>query len=220
MCLPHLHSSQGEPVSDRIIVIDFETTGLSPDQGDRTIEVGAVCLEGGVIVDRFQSLMNPGVRINSFIEHYTGITNAMLRRAPPIAEVMPRLAEFIASTPLIAHNASFDRKFLDAELVRIGRRRQQEVTCTVRVSRRVFPLAPNHKLGTLAEYLGLRTTGTAHRALADAEMTAQLWLAIHEHLHRRYGLREVPLFLLQQLQTIAVRLAEPYLIKFGQAQGS
>jgi DNA polymerase-3 subunit epsilon len=77
----------------RAIILDFETTGISPNCGDRTIEVGAVV--DGVIVDRFQSLMYPGMRVSGFIESYTGITNAMLRSTPPITEVMKRLAGFI-----------------------------------------------------------------------------------------------------------------------------
>ena len=64
------------------VIIDFETTGLSPGMGDRTIEVGAVFVQNNQILDRFQSLMNPGMRISSFIEEYTGITNRMLSKAP------------------------------------------------------------------------------------------------------------------------------------------
>ena len=65
--------------ADTVVVLDFETTGLSPDYGDRAIEIGAVKLVDGVLVDRFQQLMNPGQRISSFIENYTGITNSMLK---------------------------------------------------------------------------------------------------------------------------------------------
>lgn len=65
------------------VVIDFETTGLSPGYGDRTIEVGAVLISNNQIADRFQSLMNPEMRVSGFIEEYTGITNRMLTSAPP-----------------------------------------------------------------------------------------------------------------------------------------
>ena len=67
--------------ADNVVVLDFETTGLSPNQGDRAIEIGAVRLSKGVVVERFQELMNPGFRISGFIENYTGITNAMLAQA-------------------------------------------------------------------------------------------------------------------------------------------
>jgi len=75
-------------LANSVIVLDFETTGLSPDFGDRAIEIGAVTIEQGVVVDPFQGLMNPARRISAFIEDYTGITNAMLETAPPCGEVM------------------------------------------------------------------------------------------------------------------------------------
>lgn len=91
------------------ILLDFETSGLSPHYGDRAIEIGAVLIENSLIVDRFQSLMNQGFRINSFIEAYTGISNDMVEAAPPCEEVMEQFADFIGDFPLVAHNASFDR---------------------------------------------------------------------------------------------------------------
>ena len=69
-------------LANSVVVLDFETTGLSPNQGDRAIEIGAVKLENGIVTGQFQQLMNPGRRVSSFIEGYTGITNAMLSSAP------------------------------------------------------------------------------------------------------------------------------------------
>ena len=186
----------------RAIILDFETTGLSPDCGDRTIEVGAVVVEEGAIVDRFQSLMNPGIKVSGFIESYTGITNQMLSTAPPVAEVMRRLAGFIGRHPLVAHNASFDRRFLDAEFARIGHARRQEVACSMLLARRIYPEAPCHTLETLVRYKNLQTTGVHHRALADAEMTAHLWISLVEDLKRRHALREVPFDLLLQISRL------------------
>lgn len=102
--------------ANTVIVLDFETTGLSPNYGDRAIEIGAVRIENGKITDRFQQLMNPGRPIDSFIENYTGITNAMLENAPPCKEVMHDFADFIEGYNLVAHNASFDKRFLDSEM--------------------------------------------------------------------------------------------------------
>lgn len=107
-------------LADTLVVLDFETTGLSPEHGDRTIEIGAVLLENGTIADRFQRLMNPGFRISRFIEGYTGITNEMLKGEPRCEEVMADFSEFIAGHNIVAHNASFDRRFLDAELKRLN----------------------------------------------------------------------------------------------------
>src|SRR3954470_13426774 len=92
-------------------VIDFETTGLSPTMGDRATEVAIVLMEGDQVVDRFQSLMNAGVRIPPFIEAYTGITTAMISSAPRAETVMADAARFVGAAPMVAHNASFDRRF-------------------------------------------------------------------------------------------------------------
>src|SRR5476649_3060871 len=97
-----------------IVMIDFETTGLSPDMGDRITEVAALRIAGGRVVDRYVSLINCGVRIPSFITGLTGITQAMVDGAPPVAQVLPRLLDFIGADALSAHNASFDEKFLKA----------------------------------------------------------------------------------------------------------
>lgn len=96
---------------NRIAVIDFETTGASPGQGDRATEVAIVLLEGDRVVDRYQSLMNAGVRIPAFITQLTGITNAMVQAAPPAVEVMAEAARFVGDTPMVAHNAAFDRRY-------------------------------------------------------------------------------------------------------------
>ncbi len=182
-----------------VIVLDFETTGLSPDYGDRAIEIGAVKLVNGEPVDRFQQLMNPGKRINSFIEDYTGITNKMLKNAPPCKKVMGEFSDFIEDFNLVAHNASFDSRFLDAELKRIKCRPHGEFACSMLISRRVYPDAPNHKLGTLVEYKSLPTDGTFHRALADAEMTVHLWLDIMDELKAKHSFAEIPFNVLQKL---------------------
>jgi len=121
-----------------VAVIDFETTGLSPREGDRTIEVGAVLVSENQIVDRFQSLMNPQQRISRFIEEYTGITNHMLNKAPEISTVMKQLRRFISDHHLVAHNAQFDSRFLDAELARMSSKRSNQFACTMLTSRRVY----------------------------------------------------------------------------------
>ena len=104
-----------------IAVIDFETTGLSPTMGDRATEVAIVLMDGDKVVGRFQSLMNAGVRISPFIESFTGISNAMVAAAPSAAEVMAEASRFVGDTPMVAHNASFDRRFWQAELTRAGK---------------------------------------------------------------------------------------------------
>lgn len=169
-----------------VVVIDFETTGLSPNLGERTIEVGAVLVRNNKIIDRFQSLMNPGKRIPAFIENYTGISNKMLSVAPSVSEVMLELKKFIGEDHLVAHNASFDSRFLDAEFERIKHKRKNQFICSLLMSRRIYPDAPNHKLETLVRYKNLQTDGVHHRALADAEMTAHLWMSLVEEIKYKY----------------------------------
>jgi DNA polymerase-3 subunit epsilon len=205
---------------DSVVVIDFETTGLSPDMGDRATEIAAVLIRDGRIVDQYQSLMNAGRRIPSFIEHLTGISNAMVREAPPASQVMAEVADFVGDYPLVAHNASFDRKFWDAELARIGRRTPQAFVCSMLVSRRVLPQAPNHKLGTLVAYAGLPVTGRYHRAQADAEMAAHLTLYLERALMERFGLTDVTHDLLGRIQRTAKTQLESCIARYGRAGAS
>ena len=201
-----------------VIVLDFETTGLSPNYGDRAIEIGAVLIENNVIMDRFQSLMNPGFRISSFIESYTGISNNMVQAAPSCEEVMERFADFIGDYPLVAHNASFDRKFLDSEFEFIGKSRNNEMACSMLSARRVYPYAPNHKLGTLVRYCEIYTDGTFHRALADAEMTGNLWVAMIDNIKNSFGINYVSFGLMQKLSKISKVKAPAFLEKVAGKQ--
>ncbi|MDH4556661.1 3'-5' exonuclease [Pseudomonas sp. BN417] len=187
---------------DPIAVIDFETTGITPGNDCRATEIGVVILDGGRIVDRYQSLMNAGIPVPPFIQNLTGISTAMLREAPPVAQVMKEAADFIGDLPLLAHNASFDQKFWDFELARIGRTRRQAFACSLLLARRLLPEAPNHKLGTLNAWARLPNTGKAHRALADAEMAANLTLHLAGRLRDMHGINEVSHQLFCSLQKV------------------
>ncbi|WP_394212274.1 PolC-type DNA polymerase III [Enterovibrio calviensis] len=169
-----------------VIVLDFETTGLSPNMGDRAIEIGAVKLVDGEVVDTFQALMNPGFRVSSFIEGYTGITNNMLRTAQPCAEVMAQFGEFIAGSNLVAHNASFDKRFLDAELEPLNVGYSGQFACSMLIARRLIQDAPSHKLGELVRFKRIDHDGVFHRALADAQMTAKLWMLMLDELDQQH----------------------------------
>lgn len=201
--------------ADTVIVLDFETTGMSPDQGDRAIEIGAVKLVAGQVTDRFQGLMNPGRRVNSFIEGLTGISNEMLADAPDCGVVMSAFADFIDGHDLVAHNASFDRRFLDAELARIGRDYSGGFACSMLAARRVYREAPNHKLGTLVAYNRIPVTGTFHRALADAEMTTGLWLGMLRDITARHEIADIPFTLMQELGRVPAAVATDFLGREG-----
>lgn len=174
--------------ADHLVVFDFETTGLSPDMGDRAIEIGAVLIENGKITDRFQQLMNPGIRIPLFIENLTGITNGMVKTERNNAEVMRDFFDFIEGRNLVAHNASFDERFLRAEFRRIKKTCVAGIACSLLAARRIFQSAPNHQLATLAQYKNLPSDGVYHRALADAEVTAHLWMSLLHELHEQHEL--------------------------------
>lgn len=177
--------------ADQLVVFDFETTGLSPDMGDRSIEIGAVLIENGRITDRFQQLMNPGIRVPLFVEHLTGITNGMIKESRGNAEVMSDFYDFIAGRNLVAHNASFDERFLRAEFRRIKKYCSSGIACSLLAARRIFQQAPNHQLATLAHYRNLPNDGVYHRALADAEVTAHLWMSLLAELREQHALDEL-----------------------------
>ena len=187
---------------EAVAVIDFETTGMSPAQGDRATEVAVVIVEDGRVVDRYQSLMNAGVRVPAFIESLTGISTAMVRNAPPAGDVMREVSDFVGDMPIVAHNASFDARFWDAELARIQRARRQDFVCSLLLSRRLLPQAPSHKLGALVEYAKLPVAGRYHRALADAEMAASLLLRLEEELRLRHQVPRVSAELLRRIQRV------------------
>ena len=186
---------------ERVAVLDFETTGLSPDLGDRPTEIAIALVENGRIVDRYQSLMNPGRRIPAFVTELTGITNAMVAAAPAVAEVMHEAARFVGALPVVAHNASFDRRFWVAELQRLALEANTPFACTMLLARRLYPECSSHKLGALVEALQLPRAGRAHRAMVDAEMASHLWCRIGADVAERYGVRPVSHALLTRVQS-------------------
>ncbi len=190
-------------------VIDFETTGLSPAHGDRPTEVAIVKVQGDRIVDRYQSLMNSGVPIPGFIQSLTGITDQMVRTAPRVEHVMQQAMDFVGETPLVAHNASFDRKFWEHSCPG-----NSTFICSLLLARRLFPDAPNHKLASLVRALGLPATGRYHRALADAEATAYLLLHIKQELRQRFHVPDVRLELLMAIQSTSKKKLESCVRKY------
>lgn len=202
-----------------IVMLDFETTGLSPESGDRITEVAALRIAGGEIVDRYVSLVNCGVRIPPFISSLTGISQAMVDNAPPADEVVPALIEFIGADTLAAHNASFDEKFLMAEGARLGHDcRHGALVCSVKLSRRVLPGMSSYKLGELARALGIAFRGTAHRAEADAEVAARLLLHIGRHLGQSYGLSPVAPELLVEINRLSAARVHDYIGDYAAAR--
>jgi DNA polymerase-3 subunit epsilon len=187
---------------ETVAVLDFETTGLSPNCGDRATEIAITLVRDGQVVDRYQSLMNAGRRIPAEVTHITGITNAMIATAPPVAKVMREACNFVGNTPVVAHNASFDKKFWEAELAYLSLSSASVFACTMLLSRRIYPNSLNHRLSTLVQLLGLPQTGRAHRAMVDAEMTSHLWCRIQQDISKTYRIQSVNHDLLTRVQKV------------------
>ncbi len=158
-------------LEEPIIVLDFETTGLNPHM-DRIIEIGAVKLVDGQIVDSFSSLVNPGVPLSQEIVKITGITDAMLIDAPRADKALPELLKFMENYPLAAHNAKFDVAFLKAELTRLGHTFDSAQIDTMAFAQRLYPQMRSYRLSALCKFLGVQLRN-AHRAVHDATATAQ-----------------------------------------------
>jgi DNA polymerase-3 subunit epsilon len=170
-----------------IVMLDFETTGLNAAAGDRITEVAALRIVDGTVVERYVTLINCGVRIPIFVTSLTGISQRMVDSAPPVAQVLPQLLDFIGDDMLAAHNASFDARFLLAESQRQGLSpRHRGLICSLKLARRMLPGHTSYKLGGLAHALNITYRGAAHRAEADAEVSTRLLLHIGDSLRHEY----------------------------------
>ena len=187
-------------LSTSVVVLDFETTGLSPRGGDRITEVAALRVRDGRVVERYVTLVNAGVRIPSFITGLTGITNAMVASAPPATRVICELVEFLADDLVVAHNAGFDHGFLTAEIERGGlTARAYRTLCTMRLARRLTPGLHSYKLSLLAAHLGVTYGGAAHRAEADAQVAVDVLHEIANRVVEQHRLSTVDPELLRQV---------------------
>jgi len=165
---------------DRIVVIDVETTGLSAQRGGRVIEVGAVEIVTGAIVNEYATLIDTGASINYGAWLVHGISAEMLDGKPVPEDVWPELHGFVGDATLAAHNAPFDRTFVQHECGLLGMNLPNQWRCTVSLSRKMLPRLMNHKLETVYRHLfgGLPVGAKQHRALDDARMAARIWLEL------------------------------------------
>src|SRR5450830_1014099 len=157
------------------VLLDLETTGGSPLH-DRITEIAAVRIEGGLEVDRWSTLVNPGLNISSFIQNLTGISNAMVADAPGFDEVAPRLLEILTGAVLVAHNVRFDHGFLLNEFARLDTPLRVKTVCTVRLSRLLYPQHKSHGLDAIMQRHGLATSAR-HRAMGDVDVVLD-WLRL------------------------------------------
>lgn len=158
--------------SQEFVAIDVETTGLSPFYNE-LIEVSAIKYQGTKKIDTFTTLIKPKESIPYRITAITGITNQMVQNAPKVEQVMPKLIEFVGHSPIVAHNASFDYKFIQ-NYSDHGFSKNQVID-TVPIGRQLYPELENHKLGTIARHIGITEDGF-HRAEFDCECCARIYM--------------------------------------------
>jgi DNA polymerase III subunit epsilon len=165
------------------VVIDVETSGISTGKGGRVIEIGAVALEGGSIVAEFDTLIDTGASIQYGAYRVHGISEVMLCGKPRPEDVWGGFYEFVGDAELVAHNAPFDSSFIRYECGLIGIVLPNQWHCTVRLARQKLPQLHNHKLDTVYRYLfgSIPASMNRHRALDDARLAAQIWLALKEN---------------------------------------
>jgi DNA polymerase-3 subunit epsilon len=167
------------PLPERIVFVDLETTGATGTT-DRITEIGIVEVDAAG-VSEWSALVNPETRISAFIERLTGISNAMVARAPTFADIADEVLERLQGRLFVAHNARFDYGFLKNEFRRAGRDFRATVLCTVKLSRRLFPQHHKHNLDALIERHDLDVT-QRHRALGDARLIHQFWRQLPHHV--------------------------------------
>ncbi|MDR7870349.1 MAG: exonuclease domain-containing protein [Tissierellaceae bacterium] len=199
-----LQDNKGRPIREKgeslisipsnYTVVDIETTGFDP-RYDEIIEVGALKIREGKIIDQFESLIQPDgyylydddgnesfYYVDEFITELTGITNEMLSKAPTLEKVLPRFIEFINDDILLGHNVHFDINFLyDVLMEHLDYKLSNDMVDLLRLSRKVFPDFKNHKLETISINLGVDNSN-AHRSLRDCEITYQCFSKLSEHL--------------------------------------
>jgi len=154
------------------VVVDIETTGGSAKY-HRIIEIAIVLFNGNVIVERFSSLVNPGVYIPAYITALTGIDDDMVADAPVFQDMAPYLQKFLNEGVFVAHNVNFDYGFIKKEFELAGLKFEMKKLCTVRLSRKIIPGLSSYALGNLCRHLGI-VNNARHRALGDALATVQL----------------------------------------------
>jgi ATP-dependent DNA helicase DinG len=194
----------------KIIVVDLETTGNSPRKGEKIIQISAVIIENGEIVDQFTSFVSPGKPIPPFIEELTGINDEMVKEAPEFHEIAPKILEILDNGVFVAHNVTFDLSFLQAELEEAGYNPfNGPAFDTVELAKIAMPSADSFKLTELSNTLSFSHV-RPHQADSDAYVTAELLL------HFINKLRILPLVTLEKLQTLSGHLKSDLSLLFDE----
>ena len=168
---------------DSFCVFDIETTGLNKKY-EKITEIAVCKVKEGKIIDEFTTFVNPEKHIPEEVQNLTHITDEMVKDSPTIEEVLPRFIEFTKDSILVAHNASFDVGFISYFAKQEKINFQPYVIDTLTIARENYTSVENHKLGTLAEFLGVELEG-AHRAINDTRATAKVFIKMIEDLNKK-----------------------------------
>lgn len=171
-----VYDSKGQSLDGTFVVFDIETTGFSPIK-NKIIEIGAVKIKDGEIVDRFSEFVNPECPIPYRISKLTSITDDDVKDALTIEEVLPEFTAFCMGSVLVAHNAGFDTSFIKENCKRLGLPYDYTAVDTLTVSRAFLQGLHNYKLDTVAKELGV-SLENHHRAVDDAECTAGIFIKL------------------------------------------
>lgn len=178
-----IKNDKGQEISHDVVVIDFETTGLIPDE-DEIIEIGAVKIRNGQIVESFKALVRPKEHIPEDITELTGITDEMVKKAARIGDIMPKLEEFCKDCVVVAHYADFDAGFFKEHSVNKELVNDLTFVDTFAMSILLMPKLYKHKLISVAKALDIKME-RAHRAGDDAKATAQIYLKFIDMLKEK-----------------------------------
>ncbi len=165
------------------VVVDIETTGLSKNYHKIT-EIAALNVKNGTIKKEFHTLVNPQVKIPSFITKLTGINNEMVKDAPTIGEVIPKFVKFSNNKIFVAHNAMFDYGFLSNAAMQQQLELKTETLCTRKLANRLLPDLASKRLGSLCEHFNI-VNESEHRAMGDAKATVHVLNNFNSMLEQR-----------------------------------
>ena len=184
-------NDRGQSLHEDYVVFDIETTGFSP-VNNRIIEIGAVKVSGGEIVDRFSTFVNPDVPIPFEIEKLTSIRDEDVMDSPQIDVILPQFLQFCEGCIMVAHNAGFDMSFIMENCRRLGYPQEFTYVDTVGISRVLLKNQSKHTLDAVAKTLGI-SLENHHRAVDDAECTAHIFVKFIKMLEEQdiHNLTEV-----------------------------
>ncbi|CDB16709.1 dNA polymerase III polC-type [Clostridium sp. CAG:221] len=182
--IPLALNEKGQSLDDTYVVFDLETTGFSP-KNDKIIEIGAVKVKNGKIIDSFSEFVNPRRPIPYKITELTGISDDMVKYADSIDFVLPKFMEFIGDAAVVAHNASFDCSFIEKNCKDLDLPFNATILDTVQICRFLYPELKSVKLNLVAKHLGVKLT-SHHRAVDDAKATGDIFVECIKKIKEEY----------------------------------